>query len=328
MDTVIQVKNLKKYYQSFEKEPGVWGSVKSIWARKYKEIHAVDGISFSIREGELVGFIGPNGAGKTTTLKVLSGLLHPTSGDVKVFGFTPEERKEKFLKNISLVMGQKNQLWWELPPIETFLLNKAIYEIPKDDFKSTLDELASLLDVEDLLYTPTRKLSLGQRMKMELIASLLHRPKVLFLDEPTIGLDVVMQKTLRDFVKSYNEKFNATILLTSHYMGDVRELAKRVIIIDHGKIIYDGNLSKVVERFAKGKLIKVVFSKDIDFHKLATIGDVVEYEFPHAVISVTRENAPIAAGEILRKFPISDITIEETPIEDIIREVFSNGKVG
>lgn len=325
---MIEVKDLKKYYQSFEKEPGVWGSVKSIWARKYKEVHAVNGISFSIREGELVGFIGPNGAGKTTTLKVLSGLLHPTSGDVRVAGFTPEERKEKFLKNISLVMGQKNQLWWELPPIETFLLNRAIYEIPDDNFKQTLDELTDLLDVRNLLYTPTRKLSLGQRMKMELIASLLHRPKILFLDEPTIGLDVVMQKTLRDFIKVYNEKWNSTILLTSHYMGDVRELAKRVIIIDHGKIIYDGDLSKVVERFAKGKLIKVVFSKDIDLHKLATIGDIVEYEFPHAVISVTRENAPIAAGEILRKFPISDITVEETPIEDIIREVFLNGKVG
>lgn len=327
MNSVISVKNLKKYYQVFEKEPGILGAVKSVWSRKYKDVKAIDEISFSIREGELVGFIGPNGAGKTTTLKVLSGLLYPTSGNVEVSGFAPWDRKSDFLKQISLVMGQKNQLWWELPAMETFLLNKAIYEIPDEEFEKNLSELVRLLDVEDLLKIPVRRLSLGQRMKMELIAALIHKPKILFLDEPTIGLDVVMQKTLRDFIKTFNEKYKATIILTSHYMGDVRELAKRVIIIDRGKIIYDGLLEDVVKRFAKEKIINIVFSKEPDPKKLASVGDVIDYNFPRATLSIPNEAAPVTAAEILRKFPVADITIEDTPIEEIIREVFSGGKV-
>lgn len=327
MASIISVKNLKKYYQVFEKEPGVLGAVKSVWSRKYKEVKAVDNISFSIKEGELVGFIGPNGAGKTTTLKVLSGLLYPTSGNVVVAGFTPWNRKSDFLKQISLVMGQKNQLWWELPAIETFLLNKAIYEIPDKEFEKNFSELVRLLNVEDLLKVPVRRLSLGQRMKMELIAALIHKPKILFLDEPTIGLDVVMQKTLRDFIKTYNENYKATIVLTSHYMGDVKELAKRVIIIDHGRIIYDGLLEDVVKRFAKEKIINIVFSKEPDPKKLEKVGGVIEYNFPRATLSIPNETAPLAAAEILRKFPVADITIEEMPIEDVIREVFSSGKV-
>lgn len=327
MDALISVKSLKKYYQVFEKEPGVLGAVKSVWSRKYKEVKAVDNISFSIKEGELVGFIGPNGAGKTTTLKVLSGLLYPTSGNVEVSGFAPWNRKSDFLKQISLVMGQKNQLWWELPAIETFLLNKAIYEISNEEFEKNLSELVRLLDVEDLLKIPVRRLSLGQRMKMELIAALIHKPKILFLDEPTIGLDVVMQKTLRDFIKTYNENYKATIVLTSHYMGDVRELAKRIIIIDHGRIIYDGLLEDVVKRFAKEKIISVVFSKEPDPKKLASIGNVIDYNFPRATLSIPNETTPVAAAEILRKFPVADITIEDMPIEEIIREVFSSGKV-
>lgn len=327
MENVISVQNLKKYYRIFEKETGVLGAIKSVWARKYKDVKAVGGISFSIKEGELVGFIGPNGAGKTTTLKVLSGLLYPTSGNVEISGFTPWERKSDFLKRISLVMGQKNQLWWELPAMETFLLNRAIYEIPDKEFEKSLSELVRLLDVGDLLKTSVRRLSLGQRMKMELIAALIHKPKILFLDEPTIGLDVVMQKTLRDFIKAYNQKYKATIVLTSHYMGDVRELAKRVIIIDHGKIIYDGLLEDVVKRFAKEKIINIVFAKEPDPKKLASIGDVIDYNFPRATLSIPSEVAPVAAAEILRKFPVADITIEDTPIEEIIREVFSGGKV-
>lgn len=323
----VKVDHLKKYYQSFERERGFGGTIRSFFKRKYKSVRAVDDISFSIGEGEFVGFIGPNGAGKTTTLKVLSGLLYPTGGFVQVSGFIPWERKEDFLKQIALVMGQKNQLWWELAPMETFQLNRAIYEIPQKAFKKTLDELVELLGVSQLLDTPVRQLSLGQRMKMELIASLLHQPRILFLDEPTIGLDVVAQKNMRDFIKQYNKRHNATILLTSHYMGDVAKLAKRIMIIDHGKIIFDGELEEIVRRYAKQKRIKVILSRDIDIKNLAQIGDLKNYDFPRATLSVPREAVAVAAAQLLQKFPVSDVTIEETPIEEIIRQIFKGGKV-
>lgn len=320
---VIQVRHLKKYYQVHQKEPGLVGSLKSLVKRKYEDVKAVEGISFEIEEGELVGFIGPNGAGKTTTLKCLSGLLYPTSGFVRVLDFNPWDRKAQFLKQISLVMGQKNQLWWDLPAIESFILNREIYEIPKNQYQQTLDELIALLEVKDILKIQVRKLSLGQRMKCELIAALLHSPKVLFLDEPTIGLDVVMQKKMRDFIKEYNRRRKSTIILTSHYMGDVKEMCKRVIIIDRGKIVFDGDLSEIVEKYADHKLLSVVLAKDIDPKKLEEIGKVKEYEFPKAVISVKREVASVAAAELLQHFPVADLNIEEVPIEDIIREVFT-----
>src|SRR3989338_9575080 len=234
---VIKVDKLCKYYQVHQKEPGLTGSLKSLFARKYYDVKAVDDISFEIEEGELIGFIGPNGAGKTTTLKTLSGLLYPTSGEVSVLGYTPWKRQPEFQKQFALVMGQKNQLWWDLPAIESFILNKEIYEVPAEKYQKTLDELVDLLEVRDILKIQVRKLSLGQRMKMELIAALIHSPKILFLDEPTIGLDVVMQKKMRDFIKEYNRRFKATIILTSHYMDDVKELCERVIIIDHGKLL-------------------------------------------------------------------------------------------
>src|SRR3989338_8982134 len=230
---VITLSHLKKYYRVHEKEAGFMGSIRSLFVRKYQTVRAVDDLSFEIAEGELVGFIGPNGAGKTTTLKVLSGLLYPTSGFVSSLGYTPWDRKPAYQKQFSLVMGQKNQLWWDLPAIESFILNKEIYEVPAEKYKKTLDELVDLLEVRDILKIQVRKLSLGQRMKMELIAALIHSPKILFLDEPTIGLDVVMQKKMRDFIKEYNRRFKATIILTSHYMDDVKELCERVIIIDH-----------------------------------------------------------------------------------------------
>jgi len=320
---VIEVKNLKKYYQVHKKEPGLVGSLKSLVARKYEDVRAVDNISFEIEEGELVGFIGPNGAGKTTTLKCLSGLLYPTAGVVSVLDFNPWDRKAAFLKQISLVMGQKNQLWWDLPAMETFILNKEIYEVPEAQFKETLGELVKLLEVEDVLKIQVRKLSLGQRMKCELIAALLHSPKVLFLDEPTIGLDVVMQKKMRDFIKEYNRRKKSTIILTSHYMGDVKELCQRVIIIDKGKIVFDGQLSEIVEKYADHKVLSVVFGKEIDPKKLSEIGDVKEFSFPKAVISVKRETTSVAAAELLQHFPVADLNVEEVPIEDIIREVFS-----
>jgi ABC-2 type transport system ATP-binding protein len=327
MEPIIKVKSLKKYYQVHEKEPGLTGSIRSLFKRKYKTVKAVDNISFDIEEGELIGFIGPNGAGKTTTLKVLSGLLYPTDGFVSVLGYQPWERKAAYQKQFSLVMGQKNQLWWDLPAIESFILNKEIYEVPDKQYKETLDELVELLDVKDVLKVQVRKLSLGQRMKCELIAALIHSPKILFLDEPTIGLDVVMQKKMRDFIKEYNARKKATILLTSHYMDDVKELCKRVIIIDKGQILFDGDLQEIIDKFADHKLISVVFSKKVDPDKLKKIGKVKEFDFPTAVIQVKRKVASLAAAELLQDFPVADLNIEESEIEDIIREVFSGKDV-
>jgi ABC-2 type transport system ATP-binding protein len=322
--SLIEVKNLKKHYQVAQKEPGLMGSLRSIFHRQYSIVKAVDGVSFSINEGELVGFIGPNGAGKTTTLKMLSGLLYPTSGDVSVLGFTPSKRQPEFQKQFSLVLGQKNQLWWDLPGQESFLLNKEIYGVSDLDYKKTIDELVEILDVKDLLKTQVRKLSLGQRMKMELIAALIHSPKILFLDEPTIGLDVVMQKKMRDFIKHYNQKYKSTIILTSHYMDDVKELCDRVIVIDKGQLLFDGKLDEIIKKFADHKLITVVFSKEVTRKKLESIGVVKELDFPKAIISVNRSQVSTAAAKLLQTFPVADLNIEEPPIEDVIREVFNN----
>lgn len=322
---IISVDHLSKYYSIYKKEAGFIGSVKSLFSRKYYNAKAVDDVSFTIEEGELVGFIGPNGAGKTTTLKCLSGLLYPTKGNVSVLGFTPYERKHAYLRQIALVMGQKNQLWWDLPPMESFILNKEIYEIPDKQFKETLGELTSLLDIKDVVNVQVRKLSLGQRMKCELIAALIHTPKVLFLDEPTIGLDVVMQKKLRDFVKQYNQRYKATIILTSHYMQDVEQLCERVIIIDHGKILFDGKLEDIVRKFAKEKLISVVFEDKVEKEKLQPFGRVIAYDPPRATIAVPRGQSSSVAAKILESFNVEDVTIEEMQIEEIIRDVFTKG---
>ena len=302
------------------------GSIRSLFSRTYETVKAVDDVSFTIDAGELVGFIGPNGAGKTTTLKCLSGLLYPTKGGITVLGHIPFERNHDYLKNIALVMGQKNQLWWDLPAQETFLLNKEIYEIPDKEYDNTLSQLVELLDVKKLLQVQVRKLSLGERMKMELIAALLHSPKVLFLDEPTIGLDVVMQKQMRDFVKNYNELQKSTIILTSHYMEDVRQLAKRVIVIDHGVILYDGKLDSLVKKFATDKILSVVLDSFVSKEKLEEIGVVVSYEYPKVVIRVKRSDSNIAASLLLKKFPVDDLNIEEPDIEDVIRDVFNTSK--
>lgn len=321
--SVIKVANLKRYYKVHKKEPGLGGSIRSLFHREYEDVKAVNGINFSIKEGELVGFIGPNGAGKTTTLKCLSGLLYPTGGKVRVLGFNPWDRKHDFLKKISLVMGQKNQLWWDLPPMETFLLNKEIYEVQEEKFRVTLDKLIQLLEVEDIIKVQVRKLSLGQRMKCELIAALLHSPKVLFLDEPTIGLDVVMQKKIRDFIKDYNKEFNSTIILTTHYMGDVQELCKRIIIIDKGKLVFDGQLSEIVDKYADHKIIELVLSKEVNLRRLAEIGEVKDYDFPRIILKVKKEESNAIAAKLLRNFPVEDLNISETSIESIIRELFT-----
>lgn len=322
MSSIIQVNNLFKTYKIYKKDPGFMGSLKALVKRRYEELHAVKDISFSIDPGELVGFIGPNGAGKTTTLKCLSGLLYPSKGKVSVLGFTPFERKSTFLKQISLVMGQKNQLWWDLPAIDTFLLNKEIYEIPPMQYKQTLDDLVSLLDVEEVINNQVRKLSLGQRMKCELIAALLHSPKILFLDEPTIGLDVVMQKKLRDFIKEYNYKYGSTIILTSHYMEDVRQLCKRVLVIDHGTLLFDGKLQDLIKGYTQYKLITVVFEKDIERKDISKFGEIKEFELPRAVLSVKREESNVITSKLLADFPIADLNIEEIGIEDIVRDIF------
>lgn len=321
--SVIIVSNLKKYFQVYKKEPGLKGLVKYFFERKYEEVKAVDNISFYINEGELVGFLGPNGAGKTTTLKCLSGLLYPTSGEVSVLGYTPWKREEKFLKQISLVMGQKNQLWWDLPVIETFSLNKEIYEISDEEYQKNLSELVELLEVKDILKVQVRKLSLGQRAKCEIIAALLHSPKVLFLDEPTIGLDVVSQKKIRDFIKEYNRQKKSTIILTSHDMDDVKELCQRVLIIDKGKLIFDGNLEEVTKKYAHHKIITLILSKEVDPKMLEKVGQVTSFSFPKVVLAVKREVAPLAAAELLQNFPVLDLNIEEVSVEDIIRSVFT-----
>ena len=322
MERAVLVDHLVKDFEVTEKDPGLVGSIKTLFSPKKKTVHALRGISFSVMPGELVGFIGPNGAGKTTTLKILSGLLYPTSGLVQVLGWDPWERKPEYLKKIALVMGQKNQLWWDLPAIETFELNRAIYEIPKRQYKEALDELVSLLEVEKLLKTQVRRLSLGQRMRLELIAALLHKPEVLFLDEPTIGLDILGQEKVRDFIYDYNRKFGSTILLTSHNMGDLINLSRRVIVINEGRIIFDGALDELVSRFAKRKTITVYLNKEIDLKEMENIGKVRKVQFPQVVLSVPRSTAAVAASEILQNFPVGDLTIEEESIEEIIAKVF------
>jgi len=320
---IISVKELTKYYQVHQKEAGFLGSVKSLLHRQYYTAKAVDTISFDIQEGELVGFIGPNGAGKTTTLKCLTGLLYPTSGSIKVLGYTPFERKNDYLKSISLVMGQKNQLWWDLPASDSFLLNKEIYQVSESKYKKTVDELSELLEVKDILQVQVRKLSLGQRMKCELIAALIHAPKILFLDEPTIGLDVIMQQNLRNFIKEYNQKYNATIILTSHYMKDVEQLCERVIIIDHGKLLFDGSLKSIVKKYTQEKWITVVFSTPVDKARLEKLGTVVQCEEQKAVLAVPKDASNKVAAKLLDAFPVEDINIEEANIEEIIRDIFT-----
>lgn len=325
MDRAIIVDHLVKNFEVTEKQPGLSGAISSLFSPKKKTVRALKNISFTISPGELVGFIGPNGAGKTTTLKVLSGLLYPTGGFVEVLEYNPWDRKPEFLRQIALVMGQKNQLWSDLPAIETFELNRAIYEIPKREYKENLNELVTLLEVEKLLGIQVRRLSLGQRMRMELIAALLHKPKILFLDEPTIGLDLVGQEKMRDFIQDYNRRFGATILLTSHNMDDLIDLARRVIVIDEGQILFDGILGELVERFAKERIIKVTLSSENNVKKLEEIGKIKKIAFPEVVLSVPRPAAAIAAAELLQNFSVADLTIEEVPIEDIIRRVFKGG---
>jgi len=325
MDKAIVVEKLIKNFEVNVKEKGLAGSISSLVKPKKKKVRALRGISFTIEEGELVGFIGPNGAGKTTTLKVLSGILYPTTGYTQVMGFDPWERSSEFLKQIALVMGQKNQLWWDLPAIDTLELNRQIYEISDRQYKENLDELVKLLEVEKILKIQVRRLSLGQRMRLELVAGLLHGPKIMFLDEPTVGLDVVAQAKIREFIADYNRRNKATVLLTSHNMSDLVDLVKRVIVIDKGEILFDGVFRELIENFAKKKTIKLYLSRECDYKKLELIGSIKKIDLPMIILSVPRETAAMAAAEILQNYPIADLTIEEEAIEDIIRKVFRGG---
>ena len=319
----IAVSDVSKYFKRFRKDAGIAGSLKSLVRREFETIKAVDGISFEIENGECVGFIGPNGAGKTTTLKCLTGLLYPTSGTVSVLGYTPFERKPEFLRRISLVMGRKNQLWWDLPASDSFLLNKEIYDISDRAYKKSMDELTDMLDLEDVLDVQVRKLSLGQRMRCELAAALLHAPEVVFLDEPTIGLDVTVQKKLRDFFRHYNEKHGTTILLTSHNMDDVSQLCERVIIIDAGKIVFDGALKKIVREYVRHKHISLVFHTEVKRDDIGKYGEIVECDATSATISVPRPDVPKVSAEMLRSFPVDDLDIKEIELDEVVRLIFS-----
>ena len=308
MSAQIEVDKLVKEYRVHERGAGVWASVRSLFHRRYRTMRAVDELSFAIAAGERVGFLGPTGAGKTTTLKVLSGLLHPTSGTVRVDGFDPRRREFDFLRRITLVMGQKQQLLWDLPPVDTFAMNRAIYDLPKREFDATVAELVALLELGELIKRPTRQLSLGERMKCELVAALLHRPRVLFLDEPTIGLDVSMQATLRRFVRDYNERFGATVLLTSHYMDDVAALCPRVVVIDHGRLTYDGALGELVRKVRPQKRVLVRLSD----------GKQETHDVPAAELQPT-------IARLLQR-GVADLTVEDPPLEDVMRDLFSGDK--
>ncbi|MFN8493423.1 MAG: ATP-binding cassette domain-containing protein [Caldilineaceae bacterium] len=317
----IQIDQLRKVYVVPIREAGVGAALRGLVQRKTREIAAVDDISFNVAAGEIVGFLGPNGAGKTTTLKMLAGLLHPTSGAVNVLGYTPWQRQKDFLRQITLVMGNRNQLQWDIPCIDSFELNRAIYRIPRPQFQQTLDELVALLDLSHLLSKPVRNLSLGERMKCEIAGALLHRPQVLFLDEPTIGLDVTMQRRIRDFVREYNRRYGATVLLTSHYMADVEALCKRVVVIHHGKLLFNGDLTGLVERFSPYKTISLqLWNGAVD---LSGYGEIVEQGDSLVKLRVPKADTATVTGRLLADLPIADLTVEDPPIDEVIELVFA-----
>ena len=304
---VIEVSGLEKVFRVPEREGGMRAAFKSLVRRQWRDVRAVDGISFEIEAGEVVGFLGPNGAGKTTTLKMLSGLLYPSGGELRVLGHVPSKRERDYLRRMTLVMGNRNQLQWDLPALDSFELNRAIYRLPREDFRRTRDELIELLDIGDLVRKPVRQLSLGERMKVEVVGSLLHLPQVLFLDEPTIGLDVTMQKRIRGFIAQYNERYDATVLLTSHYMADVEALCKRVIVIHHGKMLFDGALASLADSFSALKTITAVLAN----------GETVTLRVPKSETSQ-------ATAKLLAEHEVSDLTVEDPPIEDVIEQVFAS----
>ena len=316
-EAVVSVKNLSKTFRIFKSK-----GFSSLFNRKYEDIKAVDDISFDVYREEFVGFIGQNGAGKTTTLKCLTGLLTPDSGKVEVLGFDPKKRKHEFLSDIALVMGNKSQLWWELPAIETFKLNKEIYEVSDEKFEDIVLEMVELLGIEEVVNIPVRKLSLGERMKCEIVASLIHTPELLFLDEPTLGLDVVSQQRLRDFLREYNKRYKASIVLTSHNMEDIKDLCKRVIIIDKGKKIYDGKVDDLARNFVKSKEIVFSLSSVATHKEIEKVGKIIEFSGLSGIISVPRESVASASSKLLNTFQVEDLNIQEPSLEYIVKELF------
>jgi viologen exporter family transport system ATP-binding protein len=320
---VIRVRELRKTFRVTEREAGLKASVRSLVRRTHRDVEAVAGVSFDVAPGEVVGFLGANGAGKTTTLKMLSGLLHPTSGEVAVLGHTPARREREFLRRITLVMGNRNQLQWDIPALDSFEMNRAVYRIPDEEFRRTRDELVELLEIGDLVRKPVRNLSLGERMKAETAAALLHRPQVLFLDEPTIGLDVTAQKRIRAFLAEYNRRTGASILLTSHYMADVQALCSRVVVIDAGRVLYDGGLRALTTRFSAHQTITVGLPEGVA--DLSRYGEVVESgPDGRTSLRVPKAQAGAVAARLLAEHQVTDLTIEDPPIEDVIEQVFAS----
>ncbi len=318
----LEVKNLTKIYHTTRRQGGLRGALKTLFRPQDIEIRAVDHIGFSLNEGELVGFLGPNGAGKTTTLKMLAGLLYPTAGEARVLGFIPWERKDEYRRQIALVMGQKNQLWWDLPAMDSLALNREIYGVPQDRYNKTVGELTEMLGVTHRLMVQVRELSLGERMKFELIAALLHEPRVLFLDEPTIGLDVIAQQKVREFLRDYNARRRTTILLTSHNMMDIKGLASRVLLINHGRLVFDGPLSGLVGKWAATKHLRLTANRDLALAELTGFGEVAKLNGPVADLKVPREKAAQVTAALLKKLPVVDLTIEDPPIEEVIADIF------
>jgi len=319
--SVIETRGLTKIYRTYRKESGLRGSIKGLCRRKHYEIRAADDVTFTIEEGELVGFLGPNGAGKTTVLKMLSGLLNPSSGEARVLGFVPWERSNEMKRQFSLVMGQKNALWWDLPAQESLELNRAIYGIERDRFKKVVGGLSELLDVQHKMNVMVRELSLGERMKMELISALIHEPRVLFLDEPTIGLDVVSQKRVREFLRLYNSEHRIVTMLTSHYMQDIEELCDRVIIIDHGKIFFDGPLNSIIDRFSGYKIISLTF-QDASERDFSLLGEVIARTPVSVQLKVPRAKVTETCRQVLEECAVIDINVQELPVEEVIRQLF------
>lgn len=317
---MIDVKHLTKTYKSHVRQNNIF---KDIFFRQFKERIAVKDISLHIESNELVGFIGPNGAGKTTTLKILAGILYPTSGSVSVLGYNPFDKKQTFLKQITFIMGQRNQLIWDLPAYDSFELQRAVYEIDPTEYKKTLSHLLSVLDCAPLIEKPVKTLSLGERMKMELIAGLLHRPKLVFLDEPTIGLDIFSQEAIRIFIKEYQQTYKATVILTSHYLEDVKRLASRLIVIHKGTIMYDGSLKNIIEQYSTEKRIKITLEEIVSRAKIHAIGKPISYIHPQLIFSVKRSEIPEKIKQIVQTLPFSDLTVEDTSIEEVIKTFFN-----
>lgn len=319
---VIRVEHLKKEFEYYKKGTGLQGSLHNLFHREMLKKEAVKDISFSVERGEMIGLLGPNGAGKTTTLKMLSGILFPTAGEVEIDGYIPWERKNAFKRRFSIVMGQKNQLWWDLPASDSFYLNKCIFDVPDGEYRRTVEELSELLDVKDLMNVQVRRLSLGERMKMEILAALIHRPDILFLDEPTIGLDILSQQKIRDFLKTYNEQTKTTVILISHYMRDIEELCRRAVIINQGQLVFDGTLADINHRMGDRKLLSLKSIEPVLREHLSLFGRVREYHGREAVLEVPKGKIKETASAILSLLPVEDFTVTEIPLEESISLFF------